>query len=618
MSSHPELNTPSGATRYGVLSIAWLLLAFISGRLFVAQPLGFVVLSVFVFSVPVALSGGYSSAVNQIRTLSYYKEGGRAHKFLAQRLLRTLIWVITALATTFLMLLQFATYTAIEWVALAIAAPSYWACHTTISRFLASELKKRYVTTSLTITWARWLCPLFMLCVYGFLVSISGGVTTYESLIAALAAKRTGLPDQAGSQIVQIALRLFTFADGVKSYAVGHLSFFGSYLPLLMTVLGTYVVFFNACTTLSCFSIPSHEMRRVIGPLSDEDVPPPIPKTRTFIISAVVTFVSIFVYLPIFAGTEAWIRDHPAVLETIGALEKQVEQIDGTIYSPGTIAKIELAKAVSLGKLNVSRATMEGQVDRAFDRMEQNVDGYLDWYYSLTAEYVRLAKLLTGDIEGYMEQKLSEHIQKGEAYKMLTDGLTTAASTYKAIMDEYRVSVEEILKANRLGNETNKTVTVRTMSMKEIYSVPVHLDAVTLTARASGGVVGATIGTGIGASVTAKVVSKGMFKAAAKAVAKVATSKAAGTGGGFLIGGAIGSVIPVAGTAVGGVIGGIIGGVIIDATLLKLEESISRDKFKLEIVTAIRGVKAEFKSTLFAHPKPFEVFFPAAAVPQHS
>lgn len=51
--------------------------------------------------------------------------------------------------------------------------------------------------------------------------------------------------------------------------------------------------------------------------------------------------------------------------------------------------------------------------------------------------------------------------------------------------------------------------------------------------------------------------------------------------------------------------GGIIGGVIIDATLVKLEESISRDKFKLEIVNAIRGAKAEFKSTLFAQPNPF-------------
>lgn len=519
MSSPLDLNSSAEKKRFVILSLAWLFLVFFASRLFVTQPLGFAVLSVFVFAVPVALSGGCSSAVNQIRSLSYYKEGGRAHRFLSRRWLRVLIWVITALATTFLMLLQFATYTAIEWVALAIAIPLYRACHTKIYRFLSSELKKRYVTTSLTITWARWLCPLLMLFVYGLLVWIFGGVTTYESLSAALAAKRAVLPDQAGSQIVQIALRLSTFADGFKSYAVGNFLYFGSHLPLLITALGTYVVFFNACTTLSCFSISTHEMRRVIGPLSDEDVPPTIHRVRIFIASAVVTFVALFIYLPIFAGTEAWVKGHPEVLEKIGALEKQVENIDGAIYAPGTIAKIELAKAVALGKLNVSRATMEGQVDRAFDRMEQNVDGYLDWYYSLTAEYIRLAKLLSGEIESYMEQKLSEHLQEDDAYKMLADGLATAASTYKAVMDKYRISVEEILKANRLGDEIKQTVAVRTTSMREIYSVPVHLDAVTLTARASGGAVGASIGAGIGVAVTAKVVSKGIFKAAAKAVA---------------------------------------------------------------------------------------------------
>ena len=245
---------------------------------------------------------------------------------------------------------------------------------------------------------------------------------------------------------------------------------------------------------------------------------------------------------------------------------------------------------------------MEGQVDRAFDRMEQNVDGYLDWYYSLTAEYVRLAKLLTGEIETYMEQKLSEHLQKGDAYKTLTNGLAAVASTYKAVMDEYRISVAEILKTNRLGDENKQTVAVRTTALKEIYSVPLYLDAVTLTARASGGAVGATIGAGIGAAVTAKIVSKGMFKVAAKAVAKMAASKMAGAGGGAIIGGVVGSVIPGAGTVVGGVIGGIVGGVLVDATLLKLEESISRDEFKQEIVAAIREAKAEFKTKLFAHP----------------
>ena len=581
------------------MSLAWLLLVFFASRLFVTQPLGFVVLSVFVFAVPVALSGGYSSAVNQIRTLSYYKEGGRAHRFLSHRWLRTLIWMVSSLVTTFLMLLQFATYTAIEWISLVIAIPLYWACHTTIYRFLSSELKKSYVATSLTITWARWLSPLFMLCVYGLLVWFFSGITTYESLSAALEAKRAGLPVQAGSQIVQVALRISTFADGFKSYAVGYFLYLGSHLPLLITALGTYVVFFNACTTLSCFLISTHEMRRVIGPLSDEDVPSTIHRVRIFIASVVVTFVALFIYLPIFAGTEVWVKGHPEVLEKIGAIEKQVENIDGAIYSSGTIEKIKLAKSDLLGKLNVSRATMESQVDRAFDRMEQNVDGYLDWYYSLTAEYVRLAKLLSGEIEDYMAKKLSEHLQKGDAYQMLADSLATAASTNKAAMDEYRISTEAILRANRLRDEIKQTVVVKTMSMKEIYSVPIHLDMVSPTARASGGAIGA----GIGAAVTAKVVSKGIFKAAAKAVAKMVASKVDGAGGGAVIGGVIGSVIPGAGTVVGGVIGGVIGGVVVDATLLKLEESISREKFKQEIVATIRDAKVEFKNKLFAHPR---------------
>lgn len=195
-----------------------------------------------------------------------------------------------------------------------------------------------------------------------------------------------------------------------------------------------------------------------------------------------------------------------------------------------------------------------------------------------------------------------EHLQKGDALKMLTDGFSAASSTYKVVMDEYRISVETILSANRLDEKLKNTVAVRTMSAEQIYSVPVHLDTVTLTARASGGAVGASVGAGVGAAVTAKVVGKGIFKAAAKAVAKMAASKVAGAGGGAVIGGVIGSVVPGAGTVVGGVIGGVVGGVIADATLLKLEESISRDEFKQEIVSTIHTARTELKAKLFVHP----------------
>lgn len=601
MNSQFELNTANQGMQFVILSLAWLALAFITSRWFVSLPLWFTALSVLLFAAPVAWAGGYSSTINQIRMLSLYKETGWAYRFLSQRWLRTLVWVISALAATFLMMLQFATYTRIEWIALVTAVPLYRVCHTKIYSFLANELKRNFVTASFAITWMRWLFPLLMLCVYGLLVWLFDGVNTYESLNAALAAKRAGLPE-AGSQVMLIASRISTFADGFKTYAIGYFSHLGTHLPLVISVLSTYVVFFNVCSTLSCFSIPSHEMRRVIGPLSDEDIPTSIPNGRVFITSVIVTFVVIFIYLRIFAETEAWVNRHPEVLETIGVIEVQVEKIDGAIYKPGTIEKIELAKAVAQRKLNVSRTTLEVQVDRAFDKMEQNVDSYLNWYYSLTAEYVRLAKLLTGQIEGYMEQQLFEHLQQGDSYKIMTDGLLVAASTYKAVMDEYRASVEKIMSANRYVDENQQLVVVRLMSQEDIYSIHLHLDAVSLNTRASGLAVGASIGGGIGSAVTAKIASKGMFKAAAEAVAKMSASKIAGNGGGALIGSAIGSVIPVAGTVIGGVIGALVGGVFVDATLLKLEESIGRGEFKHEIVTAIRDTKAEFKAKLFAHP----------------
>lgn len=582
--------------RYFFLAITWLFLAFITSKYFIEWPIGLVALSVFVFAVPVALSGGYSSSVNQIRELSYYKEGGRAHRFLSKRWLRSLVWVIAALVTTFLMLLQFASYKEGQWVALAISIPLYWLCHTKIYRFLASELKKTFMITSLTITCARWLCPLLMLCVYGYLAWIFGETTlTYDSLSAALEAERAGLPDHAGTQIVQIALRITTFTDGFKSYATGQSSTFGEYLPLLITVMGTYVVFFNTCTTLSCFSIPSCEMRRVIGPLSDEEVLPPAPRMRIFITSTVVTFAAIFIYFPIFAETESWVKRRPAILESIGALEKQGLKIGDAIYPLEVRDKIEVARERALGKLNVSWATLEGQIDRSFDRMEQKVDGYLDWYYSMPAEYTRLVKIATGEIEVYMAQKFAEHLQ--EDVKKLTDGLSAYESTYKAFKDEHRNSVNEILEAHPpLDEKMRNTVVVGTMSEEQLYSL--HEPSVGMPARASGAAVGATVG----AVVTAKVVGKGIFKVAAKAVAKVAASKAVGAGTGAAVGGVIGSVIPVAGTVVGGIVGGIIGGLFTDAALLKLEESFSREAHKQEIVSEIRTARTEFKAKLYPHP----------------
>jgi len=582
-----------------VMALVWLAFAYLAGRQIASLPFGFVVVSVLIFAVPVALSGAYSSAVNQTRVVSYYKTSGRAYKLLSGRVIRSILWVLWALATSFFMLLQFSTYSGLEWVALLLVVPVYWLAHQYSRRFLSVELKKRYVITEFSIVWARLWCPAIMVVIYAGLILAFSSVQNYASLSEALAAKRSGIPEIAGSAVAQVALRLMTFADGIKAYLAGDLKQFGEHLPLLLQVIGGYVVFFNACATFACFVIPLPEYRRVFGPVSDDDPPAPLPKNRIALSSALITFVALFVYVPLFAQLEKWTGDHPNVVEAIKKVERQAERIDGELYNPGTIEKLEVAKADALGKLNVSRAKLEGQVDRAFDQMENNVDRYLDWYYSLMAEYVRLAKLMTGEIEGYMEKKLYEKLQQGEAFKVVSDAIAATLASHKTVMEEYRQTVKAIMDASRMVLPTGAEArVVKDMSLNDILSLPTHLDVVAFEGRAAGGAVAA----GVSAAIAAKVASKGVFKAAAKALSKMAVSKATAVLGGAAVGAAIGSVLPGVGTVVIGTLGGVIGGLAVDGALFSLEEVISRAEFKNEILAAIREAKVAFKARLFGAP----------------
>ena len=75
MSSNVVL-PPVGYRTFVTLAIVWLTAAYFVGQYIAILPFGFVVISVFIFAVPIAISGIYSSAVNQTRVMSYYKTSG--------------------------------------------------------------------------------------------------------------------------------------------------------------------------------------------------------------------------------------------------------------------------------------------------------------------------------------------------------------------------------------------------------------------------------------------------------------------------------------------------------------------------------------------------------------
>jgi hypothetical protein len=598
-----ESKSQIGFWPFMVISIAWYGYAYyyVSQSL-ATQVFGLVFLNVFIFAIPIALSGAYSLAVNQARTVSFYRQGGWAYWLFSRRFIKAILWATWSLVASFLMLVLLASYSLREWIALAVLIPVYWVVHDKSRLFLTRELKKVYVITNYSITWSKWLSLFIMLAFYGILVAYSESETHHTSFSNAVMAQQKGIAQVSNVGIVRIALDISAFKAGFQVWIVQHFGEFGEFWKKLFAILGGVVVFFNATATLSSFVIHRYEYRRILGPITDEDVPPPLLRKTIALSSAVITFLLLFVCFQSVAKLEKTIRQHPEIWEVIKAGKKQfiamVDRIDGVFYKLGTIDKVEVINSIALGKMDVSKAVIEGRLDNVFNLMEANVDAYLDWYYSLGAEYMRLIKLSTGAIEGDMRTELETRLNKGDLLQKFSDGVSKLLVTNKIIDDKRISAVQKILDENRLPDVSPDTLVKKSMALKDMFSMPSYiLGANDFNNRL---VAGGVVATGVGAAITAKVMSKGVFKFAAKAVTKVAIKKAAATGM-VVAGGLAGSVVPVLGTAAGGMAGAIVAGVFFDKAFLKLEESTDREKFKNEIIEGIRQSKEEFKKKLLGN-----------------
>jgi hypothetical protein len=584
--------------------------AFLLAKQVHSYPLWFVTCSVLLFAIPIVLSGSYIGTVHQTHRLAFYAPGGWMHSLFSRRIMRVVGWVIWALMTSFLMLLQLNLFSTLEWVAFFLVVPVYWLVFSACHREFAKEVRKPFIARALAITWTGLLTPIIMVMIYAGLILAFGSTQGHLTLEATIAAKRLHLVAHAGSAIVEEALQVFTAVAGVKDFAHGKLDKLPWLVPWLLNAFGGLVIFYNACAMLACLAIPLTEYRRVFGPLSEEPSPPIVGNGRIATVSFFVTVLTLLVYVPLVTSAENSFRQSPEWAHSRERLEAlivtKVDEIDGVIYQQGTIEQIEAAKAKAFRSVSLAVDTLEKAMDEGFQKMEGNVDGYLDWHYSLPAEYGRIFRLLTGSFESYMEERLAEHLYKSDPLKNASKAIDDVVKANDAALSDYQAAVKKILGDRRLDVLDVPNLAVRKTSMRDVLTLPEHPEVIVLrgrlTSSAVAGFGGVVVGTMIGKKVAGKVASKGVMKIAAKAVAKALASKTTameGAAGGAVIGAAAGSVIPLVGTAAGAVIGAAVGGiattVAVDKTLLILEEQLSRKKFKDEILGSIAEAKKEWK-----------------------
>ena len=104
-----------------------------------------------------------------------------------------------------------------------------------------------------------------------------------------------------------------------------------------------------------------------------------------------------------------------------------------------------------------------------FTRLEtEAVNEYLDWHYSLPAEYLRLAKMLVGDLERYMVERLSETFQQPKWYQDFNEELSRSLAVTEEARTELRQVARDILFRNGLDSIPADAQVARTVSLDDI------------------------------------------------------------------------------------------------------------------------------------------------------
>ncbi len=309
--------------------------------------------------------------------------------------------------------------------------------------------------------------------------------------------------------------------------------------------------------------------------------------------------------------------------------------LDGTLYDQQRAQAAMQAAAAKSAELDEQAcAELVPLINESFDKQVANVDSYLDWYYSLGADYERLANLITGTVEEFVADQLTSSLQEGVDDSQLQEALQGYVDQAAALKAEY----EEQLAAAELHDVPEWLIVTTETVSSSFFDDPIEpsqrlLDfgerlGVSATAGAVGGVAAgkavssaaqsagekaaekaATSAATEAAETAGKQATKTAEKSVAKSVASKVAEKAAGKsffkvivsrissmlasrGIGAAAGGVVGTVAGPAGT-VAGVAAGTAISVGVDYAALMIDEAMNRETYKAEIVQAIEEERSE-------------------------
>ena len=503
-----------------------------------------------------------------------------------------------------------------------------------------------------------------LLCVMGMALFVMQPVSEPASATDAFLSVSNPFASSPSALMAEAGLAS-SYVDTLSAYGVtkvGQVSTFGRYAAEVALQASAFV---GLAGLLGVCLLDWRELRRVFSPLErmgsiqpfdavaeDGSAAPKLDRPTRRVASVLPQTVAAAVLAPVcllaaFMVTDsslAQVKDSGelTVAENVArdAFGTAVYALDGQYYDrEAAQAAMDAASKKSTELAEEVRSTLVPLVNETFDARVANVDSYLDWYYSLGADYERLINLITGSVEEFVGNQLAATLETGvdeshfaQAMQGYVDEAASIAAEYEEAlaacgisdMPEWLVtSIEEVDEgffdgpiepAQRLldagerfgvsasagvagGIVVGKAVTKAGEKIAETSAekaaAGVAADAAEGAAeKAAGKQVAKTAEKSAAKSIASKVVEKAAEKSFFKAIVSRISSMLASRGISTVAGGAVGALAGPAGVAAGAAAGTAIG-VGVDYAALKIDEAQNREAYKAEIVEAIEEERTE-------------------------
>ncbi len=609
-----------------------------------------------VLSAVSSLGLAYRHVVRKmIKQQAYYEAGGGLARINNGRFL-CLVGSF-ALSAVFIagFVLEAPAWEASEWVLVAAAVPVYPLVFLLVYRLMRRQLRPVHRISG-AVGWSVWIAGA-LLCAAYLALCLAQPAATFESAAAAFDSVVQPFADSP-SALMREAGVLAAFSDGLAAYGASKAAEVSGAGYLAIKVVLNASAFFGVANLLGLCMLGWFELKRVFlpleaGPASDAgtdmgadafaapgtsapvpaaapvplpaaDAPDAGPGAPAEPAPAVVPApapapaplradVATFVALPIMLAAAFLVADamvaRAAQTQEYTAAERFVRDqmglavfvLDGHYYDQAAVeALLEEARVASAALSEEAEATLVPLINASFDARLANVDAYLDWYYSLPADYERLVTMVTGTVEDFMRDQFTANIEAGIDDTALEDALRDLAERAAALEEDT---------ASRLA-EFEIAGVPEWLLMEKVPLGPDFMSgALEPSARilSAGERLGLSAGIGIVTGAAAKHVAENLAaKVSEKQFFKEFVKKVAGKLGGravsTVVGGAVGTIGGPLGTVVGAA-AGTAAGIGLDYGMLKLDEWQNRDSYREEIVQLIEEERSEMLASVQGEPE---------------